>query len=240
MDPNPNETPNVGSFFKNPIVSNDVALKILAKFPNAKFFPIDEKYTNTYHPATAKIFTLYDYLQESNDDVIILLDSDAWIQNPSIINNIITHLLDSPQKQGCFSRDPYFHVCTFINSGSFILKVNDYTQNMLSTLKQYIIEHLSNFDYNIWPYDQYYYCYYILQHKSDFIIFQPDVLNTPNGSGLRHNWTKKQQMYNDLNALLNDCNIELNTQFDINNYIDTQTYPNKECAPDNFPFCLSM
>jgi UDP-N-acetylmuramate dehydrogenase len=43
--PNPNEIPNVGSFFKNPIVSSEIALNILLKFPNAKFFPIDEKFT---------------------------------------------------------------------------------------------------------------------------------------------------------------------------------------------------
>lgn len=43
--PNPNEIPNVGSFFKNPIIPNQVALNILTKFPNAKFFPLDEKFT---------------------------------------------------------------------------------------------------------------------------------------------------------------------------------------------------
>ncbi|MFA5773373.1 MAG: FAD-binding protein [Candidatus Paceibacterota bacterium] len=39
--PNPKEIPNVGSFFKNPIVSNSVADKIKADFPNAKFFPLE-------------------------------------------------------------------------------------------------------------------------------------------------------------------------------------------------------
>lgn len=43
--PNPDEIPNVGSFFKNPIVRTEVAEKILADFSNAKFFPIDEKIT---------------------------------------------------------------------------------------------------------------------------------------------------------------------------------------------------
>lgn len=43
--PNPKDIPNVGSFFKNPIVSKDVADQILINYPNAKFFPIDEKTT---------------------------------------------------------------------------------------------------------------------------------------------------------------------------------------------------
>ncbi len=43
--PNPSETPNVGSFFKNPIVENSIAEKIKIDFPNSKFFPIDEKFT---------------------------------------------------------------------------------------------------------------------------------------------------------------------------------------------------
>ena len=40
--PDPRVIPNVGSFFKNPIVGNDVAQKIKIDFPNIKFYPIDE------------------------------------------------------------------------------------------------------------------------------------------------------------------------------------------------------
>lgn len=40
--PNPEEIPTVGSFFKNPIVENEVAEKINKEYSNAKFFPIDE------------------------------------------------------------------------------------------------------------------------------------------------------------------------------------------------------
>ena len=43
--PNPSEIPNVGSFFKNPIVENRFAEKVKMDFPNSKFFPIDEKFT---------------------------------------------------------------------------------------------------------------------------------------------------------------------------------------------------
>ncbi|MFA7000143.1 MAG: UDP-N-acetylmuramate dehydrogenase [Candidatus Paceibacterota bacterium] len=43
--PNPKELPNVGSFFKNPIVLNEVAYKIIEKFPNAKFFALKDDLT---------------------------------------------------------------------------------------------------------------------------------------------------------------------------------------------------
>ena len=43
--PNPNEIPNVGSFFKNPIVDKVVAHKIKEEYPDAKFFPIDDTHT---------------------------------------------------------------------------------------------------------------------------------------------------------------------------------------------------
>lgn len=47
--PKPEEIPNVGSFFKNPIVPKEKALNILKNYPEAKFFPIDEN--NTKIPA---------------------------------------------------------------------------------------------------------------------------------------------------------------------------------------------
>ena len=43
--PNPKDIPNVGSFFKNPIVSKEVANKILVNYPNVKIFPVDEAHT---------------------------------------------------------------------------------------------------------------------------------------------------------------------------------------------------
>jgi len=43
--PNPKEIPNVGSFFKNPIVANEISEKIKKDFPDAKFFPVDDKMT---------------------------------------------------------------------------------------------------------------------------------------------------------------------------------------------------
>jgi UDP-N-acetylmuramate dehydrogenase len=43
--PHPEETPNVGSFFKNPFVKKEIAEKILKDYPDAKFFPVDENTT---------------------------------------------------------------------------------------------------------------------------------------------------------------------------------------------------
>ncbi|HLP86569.1 MAG TPA: UDP-N-acetylmuramate dehydrogenase [Candidatus Paceibacterota bacterium] len=43
--PNPKDIPNVGSFFKNPIVDNSVASSLKKKFSNAKFFKVDEYLT---------------------------------------------------------------------------------------------------------------------------------------------------------------------------------------------------
>jgi UDP-N-acetylmuramate dehydrogenase len=40
--PDPKDVASVGSFFKNPIVSNQIALEIKEKYPNAVVFPINE------------------------------------------------------------------------------------------------------------------------------------------------------------------------------------------------------
>ncbi len=41
--PNPEEIPNVGSFFKNPIVKKDIAIELKNKYLDLPTFPIDEK-----------------------------------------------------------------------------------------------------------------------------------------------------------------------------------------------------
>jgi len=43
--PDPKFLPNSGSFFKNPIVKNSLASKIMKDYPDAKFFPIDNNLT---------------------------------------------------------------------------------------------------------------------------------------------------------------------------------------------------
>ena len=174
---------------------------------------------------TGKIFLINDYLETCKDDILIFLDSDAWIQNPVILDKIIKDLLNNPTKNGCFSRDPYIAHNTFINSGSFVLKVNDYTKNMY----QSIINNLNNNDEfaNKWPHDQYYISNYVFEHKDDFLIFHPEVMNTPNGHILRHNWWKNEKMYNDINDLYcNNFNEKNNIEFNYLEYIDLEPFPN--------------
>lgn len=43
--PDPRVVPNTGSFFKNPIVLNEVAEKIKLEYPEAKFYRVDESHT---------------------------------------------------------------------------------------------------------------------------------------------------------------------------------------------------
>ena len=69
--------------------------------------------------------------------------------------------------------------------------------------KNIINDLYSNVNYhNNWPFDQYYISKYIFENKENFVIFVPDILNTPIGKVLRHNWLKNQQMYDDLNKLI--------------------------------------
>jgi hypothetical protein len=155
-------------------------------------------------------------LKNTNYDILVFLDSDAWIQNGFWLKNIIDNL-NVNNKQGCFSRDPYVKKNTFINSGSFVIKVNSFTKKMY----QDIIEHLNvnNKYHNIWPFDQYYISEYVFNNKEDFMIFIPNILNTPIGKILRHNWVKNKKMYDDLNHLCSLKNEDL-----YNNKILKYTY----------------
>jgi hypothetical protein len=67
---------------------------------------------------------------------------------------------------------------------------------------------------------------YVFDNKSHFNIFVPDVLNTPIGKVLRHNWLKNEKMYSDMNNILQTDIIENDTLFDFNKYYDFAEYPN--------------
>jgi hypothetical protein len=187
------------------------------------FIKLKNEINPDMHPATQKIFVLNDVLQHSKYDILVFLDSDAWIQNGYWLHNIINNLINSEQKQGCFSRDPFIKINTFINSGSFIIKNNDFTKQMF----KYIIDDLNNNDtyHNSWPFDQHYISNYIFEHKDQFVIFVPDILNTPIGKVLRHNWRKNKKMYYDLNKLTSDIN---NFCFDKDFFIEKDYYDDKD------------
>ena len=58
------------------------------------FLEIDNnKYGNIYS-ATKKIHIVNDFLQNTNYDVLVFLDSDAWIQNEYWLNQIINNSLN--------------------------------------------------------------------------------------------------------------------------------------------------
>ena len=192
------------------------------------FLPIDNE--DTMHPATKKIQIVHDFLQTAQYDTVVFLDSDAWIQNGHWLHHILTHLSKS-NKHGCFSRDPYSVENTYINSGSFILKINEFTKKMYSVILADL--HSDTKHHRVFPYDQYYISNYVFEHKDQFVIFVPDILNTPDGKVLRHNWWKNEKMYTDLKNLNTNIDAEkIDTSvFHEKSYYDHHPFPNT-----NFPW----
>jgi len=192
------------------------------------FLKLDDNKYGNIHPATKKIHLVNDFLQNTNYDILVFLDSDAWIQNGYWLNDVINNLINNYEKHGCFSRDPYLKKNTFINSGSFIIKINDFTKQMYNNL---IIDLYNNTNYHInWPFDQYYISNYVFENKEKFTIFIPDILNTPIGKVLRHNWFKNKKMYDDLSILYHNINNNLlcfgESYFIENDYYDDKNFPN--------------
>lgn len=191
------------------------------------FLKLDNNKYGDIHPATKKIHLVNDFLLNTKYSILVFLDSDAWIQNGYWLNDIIDNLINNDGKQGCFSRDPYVKKNTFINSGSFIIKINDFTKQMYNI----IIKDLYNNNnyHNKWPYDQYYISKYLFENKENFTIFIPDILNTPLGNVLRHNWCKNQKMYDDLNEIMALKNEDIRiakTSFIEKDYYDEKNFPN--------------
>jgi hypothetical protein len=179
------------------------------------------------HPACGKITVIEELLRFTNADILVFLDGDAWIQNCYHLHDTIKYML-SEDKQGVYSRDPYVSKNTYINSGSFILRVNDYTRTMYSEIKTVLFEN-SNFQ-NTWPYDQHYIGQKIYDNKSDFVVFIPDMTNTPCGLVLRHNWYKDQRLFADMYHLL-DVNIpwsEPVEKIDFGSKLDDKPWPNPD------------
>lgn len=201
---------------------------------NYEYLFLDLNYTDygDIHPATKKIHAVNDTLIYTDFDILVFLDSDAWIQNGYWLNDIIKNLIIDDKKHGCFSRDPYLKLNTYINSGSFIIKNNEYTKKMYQSLIDEIDK--DNSHANDWPFDQYYISNYVYTNKNDFIIFVPDILNTPTGKVLRHNWKKNFKMYFDLSCLEtnvdNDTYVNKST-FELNKYYDTEDFPNIKDNP---------
>jgi hypothetical protein len=193
-----------------------------------KFIDIDTYSNKTKSPFFRKLYLVNDILNSKDYKNIVFLDSDAWIQNEVWLQKIIKYLSYLPFKHGCFSRDPYM-ACnwinkqnTYINSGSFILKNNDYTRKMY---KEIIINY-ENSKLIDWPYDQFFVSNFVLENSKEFIIFKPDVINTGRGVVIRHNWYKDKKMYNDLRLILNNKTSIEGKNFNIEELLDKKPYPN--------------
>ena len=182
------------------------------------FWTMDETNFTNLHPATRKIHMINLFLERSDCDILVFLDSDAWIQNPFSLNKIIDHLRQS-NKNGCFSRDPYLIGNTYINSGSFIIKNNSFIKEMYKTLIQSV--EMNEKYHRTWPFDQYYVSKFVFENNDNFLVFEPDVLNTPDGRVLRHNFWKNDKMWIDLNEILQSNDIHEDTTLDINKCLNT-------------------
>ncbi len=173
-------------------------------------------------PRSKKIYLINQFLEQCKHDVVIFMDSDAWIQNSRLLKHIIDELIKNENIHGCISRDPYVHDCTFINSGVFAIKNNEYIKNMF---KQLIKDMNAYPKYlNQFPHDQFYMSNFIQDHRSDFFVLNVDVFNTPDGKAIRHNWWKNDKMYKDLHDLLKG-NVEIKIEpFVLNNYLNNMPY----------------
>ena len=191
-----------------------------------EFIKLDSKIydENKYHPAVGKIFVINDLLLKNDiNTIIIFLDSDAWVDNPHHLKDMIAKLKET-NKSGCFSRDPYIHSNTYINSGSFIIVVNEFTRNMYKEIIKYVEDDESH--HSDHPYDQYYISNTIYKYKDEFNIYIPPVLNTPTGSVLKHNWFK----LNFNNYLQRKIDNEIKEKpaetLDLDKLLDDKIFPN--------------
>jgi|688.fasta_scaffold18463_10 hypothetical protein len=217
------------------LLSKEVNMKISKIFNyDYLFYDSTNKYIE-YHPIVKKIYFINDFLNSnSNYDVIVFMDSDAWINNGFSLNTIINHLMKDNTKIGCYSRDPFLTRNTYINSGAFILKNNDESRQMYKDIINTIKDNPSIITGQF--YDQHSISDYVFKNKDKFIIFNIEIMNTPIGTVIRHNWHKNKRMFDDLYKLLsiinnNDYEI-INTNFTIEYNIDNNDFPNKQDLED--------
>tara|TARA_Y100001970_G_C14236621_1_gene862220 strand:+ start:274 stop:972 length:699 start_codon:yes stop_codon:yes gene_type:complete len=183
------------------------------------------------NPKAMKIKIINNVLKNTRYKIIIFIDSDAWCNDVINLNNIVNYFIDS-NKQGCYSRDPppfnpekephfggELHNNTYINSGVFMLKVNDFTKNMYDFLENELIEHPRK----IRPFDQYYISSFVYKNKNNFLIFKSNILNSPCGKVIRHNWWKDDKMHQNLDYLIkNKIDVNYNENFNLIKNIDTE------------------
>ncbi len=76
-----------------------------------------------------------------------------------------------------------------------------------------------------WPYDQYYISNFVYANvisvNPTFLILNSDVINSPDGLIIRHNWNKTQKMLDDMNNIINGIQQSSNISFEMSELIQT-------------------
>jgi len=153
----------------------------------------------SWDPRAYKIHLFNEFLtNHPHNHLVVFLDTDAWISNPVMLLNLITDKLHH-NIQGIFSRDPYPpEYNTYLNTGGFIVKNNDYTKSMFSELaKEISTSRWKRQKYH----DQRVVSEYVLSHRKDFFICKYDILNSPDGKIITHQWHGKP-------CLIPRCRVE--------------------------------
>jgi hypothetical protein len=210
---------------------NEAACAALPGFAY-RFEPLATVYQRQMFPATEKLFAVRDALAATDADVLVFLDSDAWIQDAGLLAQLVGMLAARADKHGAFSRDPYLEINTYVNSGSFVLKVNDHTRRMYADITAAAVADRSK--WHSWPFDQFYVSNHVHAHRADFLVFKPPVLNTPRGAVLRHNWRKNAAMWADMAALLAGGPSELR-DLDWADAVDDEPFPNPHSHGEAYP-----
>nr|QFG74608.1 MAG: hypothetical protein [Megaviridae environmental sample] len=220
-----NRDPKTFFLKKTMIINKRAAERLNFDYEFIKFKNIDK-----IDPRAMKIKIINTVLKNTKYEIIIFIDSDAWCNDVINLYNIVNYFIDS-NKHGCYSREPppfdpkkepnisldTDHNNTYINSGVFMLKVNDFIKNMYDYLENELIKRPRNRR----PFDQYYISNFVYKNKNEFLIFKSNVLNTPLGKVIRHNWFKNEQMHKDLDYLIkNKIDVDYNENFNLKDNIE--------------------
>jgi len=63
------------------------------------FLHLDNNKYGNIHPATKKIHLVNNFLLNTTCDILVFLDSDAWIQNGYLLNDIINNLINNCEEE---------------------------------------------------------------------------------------------------------------------------------------------
>jgi len=200
--------------------------KYIAEDMGHKYEFHNYKYDFHGHGANEKIFFIDQFLNRQDaeeNELIVFLDCDAWIFNPNALNSLLIHIKEN-DILGAYSRDNYHKMSSYVNTGGFILKNNESSRgiykNILRELKSDSSHHFE------WAYDQFYISNEIYKNKSKFLIFEPQILNTPKGEIIRHDWNKDEWTSFTLKSQLNNLTeISNRCDFDFNSKICKFPYP---------------